>query len=147
MTISISNYLDSALGKVSRFWPFYCLIISSHLSRSCEGRWGATDDFATPFSLFSTAFWNLANTRPVHSLMLFSHLFLCRPCPLSPFTVPCKMVWTDLMNGRYDHTTAVCVSLRWPGGLRVVRLPAGCWHGLPRWYWTLSQCLHTAHGD
>ena len=37
------------------------------------------------------------------------------------------------MNGRHDHTTAVCVSLRWSGGLHVVRLPAGSWHGLPRW--------------
>ena len=32
--------------------------------------------------------------------------------------------WPDLMNGNHDHTTAVCVSLRWSGGLRVVRLPA-----------------------
>ena len=32
-----------------------------------------------------------------------------------------------------DHTTAVCVSLQWSRGLRVVRLPAGSWHGLPRW--------------
>ena len=30
-----------------------------------------------------------------------------------------------------DHTTAVCVSLQWSGGLRVVRLPARSWHGLP----------------
>ena len=56
-----------------------------------------------------------------------------------PFTVPCKMVlarparwfWPDLRNGKHDHTIAVCVSLHWSGGLRVVRLPAGSWHGLP----------------
>ena len=30
-------------------------------------------------------------------------------------------------------TTAVCVTLRWSGGLPVVRMPAGTWHGLPRW--------------
>ena len=41
--------------------------------------------------------------------------------------------FVDLMNGRQDHTTAVYVSLRWAGGLRVVQLPAGSWHGLPRW--------------
>ena len=35
---------------------------------------------------------NLPNSRPVHSLLLSSHLFLCPPCFLSPFTVPCKMV-------------------------------------------------------
>ena len=34
----------------------------------------------------------LANSRPVHSLMLSSHLFLCVPCLLPPFNVPCKMV-------------------------------------------------------
>ena len=38
----------------------------------------------------------------------------------------------DLMNGKHYHTTAVCVSLR-SSGLRVVQLPAGFWHGLPRW--------------
>ena len=42
--------------------------------------------------LFSTALWDLPNSRPVHSLMLSSHLFLCPPGLLLPFTVPCKMV-------------------------------------------------------
>ena len=41
--------------------------------------------------------------------------------------------WPDLMNGRHDHITAVCIFLRWTGGLRVVELPAGSSHGLPRW--------------
>ena len=36
-----------------------------------------------------------------------------------------RWFWPDLMNGRHDHTTAVYVSLRWSGGLRVVQLPAG----------------------
>ena len=42
-----------------------------------EGLWGTTDDFATSFlhfSQFSTALWDLPNSRPVHSLMLSSHL-------------------------------------------------------------------------
>ena len=43
-------------------------------------------------SLFSTALWDLLNSRPVHSLMLSSHLFLCLPCLLPPFTVSYKMV-------------------------------------------------------
>ena len=67
-----------------------------HQSLNREGRWGTTDDFATSFlhfSLFSTALWDLPNSRPVHSLMLSSHLFLCPPCLLPPFTVPCKMVF------------------------------------------------------
>ena len=66
-----------------------------HLSLNREGRRGTTDDFATSFfhiPLFSTALWDLANSRPVHSLMLSSHLFLCLPCLLLPFTVSCKMV-------------------------------------------------------
>ena len=54
-------------------------------SLNCEGRWGTTDDFATSFlhfSLFSTALWDLANSRPVHFLMLSSRLFLSLPCLL-----------------------------------------------------------------
>ena len=59
-----------------------------HQSLNREGHWGTTDDFATSFlhfSLFSTALWDLPNSRPVHSLMMFSHLFLCPPCLLPPF--------------------------------------------------------------
>ena len=66
-----------------------------HQSLNRKGHWGTTDDFATSFlhfSLFSTALWVLPNSRPVHSLMLSSHLFLCPPCLLPPFTVPCKIV-------------------------------------------------------
>ena len=66
-----------------------------HLLLNREGRWGTKDDFATSFlhfSLFSTALWDLANSRPVYSLVLSSHLFLCLPCLLPPVTVPCKMV-------------------------------------------------------
>ena len=44
-----------------------------------------------------------------------------------------RWFWPDLMNGRRDHTTTVCVSLQWSEGLHVVRLPAGSWHKLPRW--------------
>ena len=54
-----------------------------HQSLNREGRLGTTDDFATSFlhfSPFSTALWDLPNSRPVHSLMLSSHLFLCPPC-------------------------------------------------------------------
>ena len=53
-----------------------------------EGRWDTTDDFVTSFlhfSLFSTALWDLPNSRPVHSLMLSFYLFLCLPCRLPPF--------------------------------------------------------------
>ena len=66
-----------------------------HQSLNREGCWGTTDDFATSFlhfSLFSAALLDLPNSRPVHSLMSSSHLFLCPPYLLPPFTVPCKMV-------------------------------------------------------
>ena len=66
-----------------------------YLSLDHEGRWGIADDFSTSFlhfSLFSTALWDLVNSRPVHCLMLSSYLFLCLPCLLPTFTVPCKMV-------------------------------------------------------
>ena len=45
-----------------------------HQSLNREGHWGTTDDFATSFlnfSLFSIALWDLPNSRPVHSLMVF----------------------------------------------------------------------------
>ena len=45
-----------------------------------------------------------------------------------------RWFWPDLMNGRHDHSTAVCVSLQSSGGLDVVQLPAGSWHGLPHWW-------------
>ena len=66
-----------------------------HQSLNREGCWGTIDDFTTSFlhfSLFSTALWDLAKSRPVHSLMLPSHCFFCLTCLLPPFTVPCKMV-------------------------------------------------------
>ena len=44
-----------------------------------------------------------------------------------------RRFWPDLMNSRRVHITSVCVSLRWSGVPRVVRLPAGSWHRLPRW--------------
>ena len=88
-----------------------------------------------------------------------SSIFLCSPLPSGSWQTPglstpwcclptsssvclvfvplsvCLARWfcPDLRNGRHDHTTAVCVSLRWSGGIRVVRLPARSWHGLPRW--------------
>ena len=58
------------------------------------GRWGTTDVFTTSFlrfSPFSTAVWDLANSRSVHSLVLSSRFFFCPSCLLPPFTVPCRM--------------------------------------------------------
>ena len=90
-----NEYLrESYLG---RYYYHHFLLFNyhhhHHQTLNCEGRWSTTDDFATSFfnfSLFSAALWGLPNSRPVHSLMS-SHLFLCLPCTLPPFTVPCKM--------------------------------------------------------
>ena len=97
------------------------------LSLNLEGRWGTTDEFATSFlhfSLFCTAIWDLANSRPVHSLMLSSHLFFCLPCLLPPFhralqdgfgqtwwtgnmTIPLK--FASLYNGQEVSMWANCL--------------------------------------
>ena len=77
-----------------------------HLSLNREGHWGTSDDFKTSFPpVFSVLHCPPGPSRPVHSLMLSSHLFL--PCLLPPFTVPYY-----LMNRRHVHTTThVCVCL------------------------------------
>ena len=78
--------------------PSQCshLIISSshqqqHLSLDREGRWGTTTS-SLHFSLFSTAVWDLANSRPVNSLMLSSHLFLCVCLVFFPLSL-CLAIW------------------------------------------------------
>ena len=81
------NVPEAALKE---WWSFVTdssahLSSSTHLSFNHVGRWGTKDDFATSFlhfSLFSTALWDFVNSRPVLSLMLSSHLFLCLPCLL-----------------------------------------------------------------
>ena len=73
------------------------ILLFLHLSLNHVGPWGTTDDFTTSIlhiSLFSTALLDLATSRPVHSLMLSSHLFLCPCCILPPYAVPHKMVVT-----------------------------------------------------
>ena len=81
--------------NMAGFHPWMAIFRFSRLFPNCKGCFCTTDDFATSFlhfPLFSIAVWHLVNSRPVHSLMLFSYLFLCLPCLLPPFTVLCKMV-------------------------------------------------------
>ena len=100
-----------------RFFKLGIIIIllhhHHHLSFNREGCWGTTDDFATSFLhllLFSTALSDLANSRPVHSLMLSSHLFPCLPCLFLPFTVPCKMVFARSKEpGTCPHHFSLCL--------------------------------------
>ena len=68
---------------------------TSYLSRSLADRWGTTVDFTTSFlhsSRFSAFRSMMLHLRPVHSLMLSSHRFLCLPLRLPPWTVPCRIV-------------------------------------------------------
>ena len=104
------------------------------LSLIREGRWCIIDDFATSFRhlpLFSTALWD----SPTPGLSI---PWCCLPTSSSVCLVffslslwLARWFWPDLMNERHDHITAVYVSLRWSGGLCVVWLLAGSWHGLP----------------
>ena len=63
------------------------ILILSYLSRSLADRWGTTVDFTTSFlhsSRFSAFRSVMFHGRPVHSLMLSSHRFLCLPLRLPP---------------------------------------------------------------
>ena len=68
---------------------------SPHLSRSLARCWGTTVAFTTHFphsSRFSAVRSMTLQSRPVHSLMLSSHRFLCLPLRFPPCTVPCRIV-------------------------------------------------------
>ena len=114
------------------------------------------------FPLFSTALWDLPNPRPVHSLMLSSHLFLCPPCLLPLFTVPCKMVLARPLVraacGIYASTVThsegsmwhLCIH-SWPL-VRAARgiyastmtyCEDGMWHSLLNMQWLYTYALFT----
>ena len=83
ISVFMSCYICSALSQ------FLCLAIFflSYLSRSLADRWGTTVDFTTSFlhsSRFSAFRSVMFHGRPVHSLMLSSHRFLCLPLRLPP---------------------------------------------------------------
>ena len=80
-----------------------------HLSRSLNDRWGATDvaTLSLHFIWFSASLMAWQNFNPVHSAMLFSQRFFCRPLLLPPCSVPCKIVLI------HAQTTLTCVSLPW----------------------------------
>ena len=65
------------------------------ISRSLADRWGTTEDFTTNLlhsSRFSAFRSMMFHSRPVQSLMLSSHRFLCLPLRLHPCTVTCSTV-------------------------------------------------------
>ena len=91
----------------NQFPPFFCSSLPS-------GTW-RTPGMSIPW-------WCLPTSASV--CLVFFPLSLCLA----------RWFWPDLMNGRHVHTTAICVSLRWSGGLSCG--PIACWilasscHGL-----------------
>ena len=125
--------ISSCLGM----WAFQHLCHHHHhQSLNRKGRWGTTDDLEPVFSIFPCSPLPSGTCRtPGLSITLcclptFSFVYLVF-FPLSLCLA--RWFWPDLMNGKHDHTNAVCVSLRSSGALHVVQLPAGSWHGLPHW--------------
>ena len=83
------------MGVIKQLIPTIQLTGLSYLSGSLADRWGTTGDFTTSFLHSSqlSAFRSVIfHSRPVHSLMLSSHRFLCLPLHLPPWTVPCRIV-------------------------------------------------------
>ena len=133
--LNIQRQILFTVTQAASPFPKAVGLISFHLSLNRD-RWGTTDDFANrslhfPCSPLPAGTWLTPG---------LSILWCCLPTSSSVYLVffplsPClaSWFWPDLMNGRHDHTTAVCVSLRWSGGLHVVWLSAGSWHWLPCW--------------
>ena len=89
-----------------------------HQSLNRKDRWSTTDKFATSFlhfSLFSTALLDLPNTRPVHSLLLSSHLFVCPPTmcdDTNTHKYTCAHAHTHTQTRTHAHTTHTCTRTR-----------------------------------
>ena len=69
-------------------------------------RWGATDiaTLSLHLILFSASLRALQNFNPVHSEILLSQRFFCRPLLLPPFTVPCKIADTPFVFQTWSHS-------------------------------------------
>ena len=144
-TLSGGRWTWAARTLCTRWRSGHVIIVSCYrLSLKSDG-YCTVDSFIIIFIYPFTAFFPVLH-RPLGLDDLQACPFpgaVSQPLPLSalsssPFHCalqdgPCKMVLVRPDERKHDHTTATCVSLRWSGGLRVVRLPAGSWHGLPRW--------------
>ena len=106
------------------------LPLSIYLSHSLADHWGTTVDFTTSFLHF---LWFLAfsrsifHSRPVHSLMLTSHCFLCLPLRLPLWTVRCRIVLAspdDCLTCPYHFSLRLFTEVR-NGGHRL-------WSGMER---------------
>ena len=88
-------------------WLDVKYLLLSDLFRSLADRWGTTAGFTTSFlhSLRFSAFRSsIFHSRPVPSLMLSSHRFLCLPLRLPFCTVPCRYA-PDLNKCFWDETS------------------------------------------
>ena len=75
---------------------YYCTCIRSSLNyayaiSSCTYTYPVVT-LSLHFILFSASLTASQNFNPVHSALLFSQRFFCRPLLLPPCTVPCKIV-------------------------------------------------------
>ena len=80
----------------------------SYLSHSLGDRWGTTADFTTSFLhflRFSAFHSSIFHSRPVHSLMLSSHCFLCLPLRLPPWK--CQQMPNANRTSRFNGNAAL----------------------------------------
>ena len=102
---------------------------------------GTPLDFTTSFlhsSRFSAFRSMVFHSRPVHSLLLFSHRFLYLPLRLPPWTVPCSIV----LASSDDHETCpdhFSLRLFKKSGLHTAQWRFHFWLSLPHWLYDLCM--------
>ena len=117
--ISTLKFLPSADAQTAG-WPAWCFIIINPITTRVVGAPQMIlqpVSYIFPFSPLPSRICRtpglpflsccLSTSSPVCLVLFLLSLYLAR------------WFWTDLMNGIHEHTTAVCVSLRPSGGLRV----------------------------
>ena len=112
--------------------------------------------------LFSTSLWELANSSPVHSLMLSSHLFFSLPHSSHSHMVCCKMVFTrpdtcETWAYHFSLRFLTCQVFVWSDGLLdfvTVVLRSMFHKGTERWttqgstsalFWNWDWCYCHSH--
>ena len=88
--LSVTTYRQPCAVN-SNGWMYLIYLLA--VSRNHQGRRGTTADIGDnllPSLTVIGCSLMLLKSRPVHSLMLSSHLFFCLPLFLFPGTVPCR---------------------------------------------------------